>query len=1231
MDTGQTIQKLAQITDAGLFEKLATAILRDAEPEYRPLVHPGVNARGKTVKAPLDGISFVAGAQPPHMIAVHHTICARDDLSKKWLHDPSAVKPRKKMRATSPQGDVLKTIAVVAEERKRTPALRATLVLTTNQEPDEKTVRDVNSVAGEAGIVIDLWPRSRLAHFLDNNPRGQWLRRKFLGVEAERLSLGLLAELSRTSASIHAPQDAPAAWVGRELDHALAALGSRDITFLVAGSGLGKTVACHKWLSAHIEDGGVGLVLSHDIVAVALTIDGAIEAALRQLHPGLAPGAGSEALALCSAERPLFLVVEDINRSGQASLLAEKIGAWASKSGDKSEGKSPVASQYRLVCPLWPEVLVSVSEGARSRIMALSLLGASFSPSEGRAAVQLRAKLIGLTLSNMTADATSAALGNDPLLIALQDPAETAHAERVIADFIERSITRLASSRRDDTPADYRRALLALAGLMLEHRQLDPLWADVRAWPGVSPDDMRLLSHMLHAGELLHLAGASMEQRIGFRHDRLRDWLLVEAATELLRAGKLKDEIVGEPYFAEIIAGVLVLGAVPVEFVDRVRSTNPLALFHALRLFQEPTTGTHEHILSAIDQWLDDPRSADVRHQRLRWGALAALSQTDSSKVVAIVRRFAAQGWTGLLARFRNGDVLGGVELCRRIEPGSGARWRDEQIEHAKLKFGSRLSRTLDRLLRHSDLTADLRKGALRLAGHLADPKLAEAIEACWRLDSALHERLDDYLWAFAECCDDDPERYLKPICDAWAALPSERPSKGLPSPRGALAANHVRWAFRKWVPAAAIAYFVKRAEQEDLRWPITYMLHDIDHPLAIELTAQEMASSLRRVEGSKGFSPFALLAPDEWRRRQEEEGASMSESSRQLLFDYWVGADTDKHLRAAAFRLWAATEGEGDLEILRSAGLPADLSDSILQERLARHDQSAIQQLIEKLQTKERVGWWYSARHVWSEDLLSALDAELARRGANIARDWNAGFESDDAAADLIMRLPPETGEALLEKHWDHLRFSSGFVQAALYLATPGLLDRARVSLGECPNPDKLLEYVDQRFGVKTKGHPGVTREVQVQGLVPYLSLLPAHELMAFWDLCNEHGWYGLRRKHLDPLVRKNGRAAYLDDSLAMASLDEMVKENRVHWIDHWLEDYAKTGASTDTIVGLLAKWLASRKTIESLRLASAALSLIGRRSDLAILDVKLEPVDTSADMLRADTAFAVRRRMLR
>ena len=90
-----TIRKLSEMTDEAAFERLATAILRDARLEYASLLHPGVNIEDKTVKSPVDGIGFVPGAKPSHMIAAHHTTSIRDGLRKKWLHNPSSVTPRK--------------------------------------------------------------------------------------------------------------------------------------------------------------------------------------------------------------------------------------------------------------------------------------------------------------------------------------------------------------------------------------------------------------------------------------------------------------------------------------------------------------------------------------------------------------------------------------------------------------------------------------------------------------------------------------------------------------------------------------------------------------------------------------------------------------------------------------------------------------------------------------------------------------------------------------------------------------------------------------------------------------------------------------------------------------------------------------------------------------------------------------------------------------------------------
>lgn len=93
----ETIRALSEITDVGLFERLATAVLRQAVPAlYGNLTHPGMNVDGKTVKSPVDGIAFVPGEHSLHMVAAHHASGSGKHLRKKWLHDPSTVTPRKK-------------------------------------------------------------------------------------------------------------------------------------------------------------------------------------------------------------------------------------------------------------------------------------------------------------------------------------------------------------------------------------------------------------------------------------------------------------------------------------------------------------------------------------------------------------------------------------------------------------------------------------------------------------------------------------------------------------------------------------------------------------------------------------------------------------------------------------------------------------------------------------------------------------------------------------------------------------------------------------------------------------------------------------------------------------------------------------------------------------------------------------------------------------------------------
>ena len=95
------------------------------------------------------------------------------------------------------------------------------------------------------------------------------------------------------------------------------------------------------------------------------------------------------------------------------------------------------------------------------------------------------------------------------------------------------------------------------------------------------------------------------------------------------------------------------------------------------------------------------------------------------------------------------------------------------------------------------------------------------------------------------------------------------------------------------------------------------------------------------------------------------------------------------------------------------------------------------------------------------------------------------------------------------------------------------------------------------------------------------------------------------------------------------MASLDKMVTENHVYWMDRWIEDFVKTGASLNDIMNVIDRWLADRKSLGAFELAATAVIQVGRRKDLKMLNVDIEPRDRSA-AIRSDAEFAVRRRTL-
>ena len=1200
MDKTDTRRRLDRITDPGLFEELATAVLREMDPRCRLVAHVGTNPEGKTVPSPLDGIKYFSVEGERRMLAVHHTIQRK--LRSKWLSEPG--------------GDLPKTIGVFRTTQKQIPDLRATLILATNREPPEELIHEVEAAAHQAGIDVDIYPGSAIAHFLDTNPKGQWFRRNYLGVSQTTLSKELLRELSVKSVK----EGMPGAeyWVPRAFDERLAIHSLHPVTFIVGESGMGKTVTCRKCLAAHVEDGGFGLLLTAEVLGGSHSLVDAVDATLRELHPPLAAGAGREALSLASETTPLVVVAEGVNRSASPAALLAKLAAWG-----RIAQKSDEPVRCRVLCPVWPRTTALLNDSAHKWVSNSSMQLSCFTEEEGIAAVQrYRAE----PLSVLDAKAVAAALGYDPLLIALHgDDDSEPDPAAVVRSFVERSLARLAAGKGQYTAGEYLTALRSLSLELLERKQLKPSFADLIEWIGEQSTTAQKLREVVRAREVARLEGSGESESIVFRHDRVRDYLFADAVAGALRHGELSQSVTSDPYFAEVIGIALAGGEATKPEIDEVARVNPLALFSAMRHFQQPRTAAHQQIIDAASAWVYSKDSEAPGNDSLRHAVLWVLAECEGPHVRRFVERIDSAGhnWLGLRARFRNGDLSAGIALCAQNEPGAGWVGHVELIEHVIRRFRSGLLTSLDRVLRRRDLAIAGRKGALRLAGYTSSQLLAEVLRDSWRIDAARQELLSDYLWACAQCCGEQPAKLLNPVFDAWAALPDED-DNGHGSPRLSLGAAHLGWAFRDRVPESAIGYFHRRAMQPELRWPLLLMLNGIDHPDTVELIARELA---RQDEEGQGTT-FGMTAVDEWKRRPTFGGNLMQTASRQRLRELWSCEDSGRHLRRHALKLWAATVRPRDLDVLKTVATSSEVGDVALFERLRRGDETAIPDLIPKLGGSKAGYWWQAGRYVWSDALTDCLDQALGRIADEGPDPVSNLWKHLWILPELLMKMPPATGERIIQKHWAKLCHSANYVQAALCFAGSGFQDKVREVVARCEDPQSLFRHTWHGFGTQMEGF---TRLAQMDALVPYIDHLSDSDILSLWEVCNKNRWFDWRQRHLDVRAKEAG-ARFVDAESALEALDTELALSELFWprLDQWGELLLKTGVSRDGIMNLLNDWLGRQREERALRLAYHLVTRFGKRRHVAVLQSHQSARTERGQAILDNASFALRQQSL-
>lgn len=831
-----TAATLESFTDRSRFELLATSILRKAEQKYAPVIHTGINAQGETIVAPIDGLHLIPHSSPAHYIFVQHTTADRQRLRGKWLSNSDA--------------DLLKAIAEARKIRQSQPDAVFTVVLTTNQRVDTQLGIDVHQWASGERIAVDIWEQSRLADFLDTTPDGHWLRRYYLGIEAERLSAALLHQIGRRSLELYRlevlmPGQGPLVHRNLVENILTSALPGGPGLCLVAGSsGYGKSVATAQALDQWLSGGSLGLWLPARFLRDAASLETALDTWLRSLHPTIQPGAGRVAIDLAAKGGRLLLCVDDINRTpGAARLLRLALSLAALPSDGQAQAKSGggnpgVADSLYLVVPVWPEQLSSLPPKMLDKPWVRTVPVGDLLPDE--ASGMIRAKVP--SLSPIEARDFATRLHRDPFLVGLftlmADVGMDAQRLGVVADdaigqFLDAQIREICSTGTLELlPVELLAALTGIAHEMILRRNLRPSWQELEGWLGDGSKALRGIRRLVQQRQVCSL---DAEGRLDFRHDRLQERFLVQAMGELLQLAEPPEDIITDPYYSAIVGKALAQTVLPTERLARLRSSAPRTVFEAIRQIAEPSSEYQELLFQEAHTWAaNESRSApDSVLTTICW----TLIETDSSRVLPIID---AMNPNHLLmaAGLRNGSARHGMRFIRgrvrhTFEPGGGDALRDRIVEHAGHRHRDELARQLREQLSRSDLSAPDANAYLALLGHFRFAEFDDLIQHVW--ERYPDESLPYAIWAGARCPIKDIRQTLGPLIQRLAALPVRNDYK-LPFSEREQISQYLGWGFSRGITTESIGYLLESVERDaSLRNDVNSMLRKVDNPDVIE------------------------------------------------------------------------------------------------------------------------------------------------------------------------------------------------------------------------------------------------------------------------------------------------------------------------------------------------------------------------------------------------------------
>jgi hypothetical protein len=459
------------------------------------------------------------------------------------------------------------------------------------------------------------------------------------------------------------------------------------------------------------------------------------------------------------------------------------------------------------------------------------------------------------------------------------------------------------------------------------------------------------------------------------------------------------------------------------------------------------------------------------------------------------------------------------------------------------------------------------------------------------------------------------------PLREDYTKGPTHRESMAL----------YLGFGFRRGIAKEALSFLLEVGTQDKgLRGDIAAMVEGVDDPDAIEFLVRHLAAG----GGSNLWSDLTGIG--DWEPRVLLHSSPTTDRLRSL----WESSDESEKVRTKAFCLWLRTTGCKDATLLQSIELDAPFYQYALQHRLRLGDPSVASILPPLLRSKVLNGyWWVLAHRVWCAELRSLASETLAELKPKIPTDFSGGrADIFYNLAELLVKIPVLDAQALLQEHWDHLKYSPCMIHSAFRVGTPTCVTLAGQALSLCPTAVDIFHVAFRMlWSQRNPANPIMLHHLQ--GLEPYLDRMREREVLFMaWEVERAAGSdeaiaEGIRG-HLVPRLSPEDRTrVQVADEFFLDYLDRSYRETRFGpYLGFLFEERGgQRFVFPERQLRLLDGWLSNHRTARGLRVAAECLKYIGTRRDLDLLDrYAIEADPAEIEETKADARFSVSKQTL-